>query len=203
MFHTITNNFFFSARQGLVAALFIIFLGIIPIIAIVALLSYYARHNLKIRLKRPKASTYVPKFLQHAVSACKGVGASFRSSKPSCDESIPRDRNLEIRPAGLVSTTNSDGIIRSNTINKDSLEEKIDINIVKPPRCVSSKNTNKLKLNINIKNSINLSGSSDFLETPSSSVETAPIISVRDIAKKFDVAKNDQLSNLKSPLENS
>ncbi|KAG5877205.1 hypothetical protein JTB14_017707 [Gonioctena quinquepunctata] len=46
-----------NARQGVVAALFIIFLGIVPLIAIIALLSYYARHNFKFGWKKSSPPT--------------------------------------------------------------------------------------------------------------------------------------------------
>nr|CAI5835362.1 unnamed protein product [Callosobruchus analis] len=40
-----------NARKGIVTALFVIFLGIIPVVAIIFLLSYYARHNVKLGWK--------------------------------------------------------------------------------------------------------------------------------------------------------
>ncbi|XP_074027845.1 disintegrin and metalloproteinase domain-containing protein meltrin isoform X1 [Leptinotarsa decemlineata] len=46
-----------DARQGIVAALFIIFLGIVPLLAIIALLSYYARHNFKFGWKKSSPTT--------------------------------------------------------------------------------------------------------------------------------------------------
>ncbi|XP_057657242.1 uncharacterized protein LOC130894422 isoform X1 [Diorhabda carinulata] len=46
-----------NARQGLVAGLFIFFLGIVPLVAITAFLFYYARHNLRFGRKKSPQST--------------------------------------------------------------------------------------------------------------------------------------------------
>nr|CAI5835361.1 unnamed protein product [Callosobruchus analis] len=48
-----------NARKGIVTALFVIFLGIIPVVAIIFLLSYYARHNVKLGWKPNMPAMYV------------------------------------------------------------------------------------------------------------------------------------------------
>ncbi|CAG9763797.1 unnamed protein product [Ceutorhynchus assimilis] len=47
-----------NAHQGVVIALFIIFLGVIPMLAVMAILIYYARYNLKINWKKFPPATF-------------------------------------------------------------------------------------------------------------------------------------------------
>lgn len=86
-----------AAHQGVVVAMFIIFLGVVPMVALTAILLYYARYNLKLSWpKTPTTATYVARAPQ---------GGGFREGVAIC------------RPA-LISTTNVEGIVRSNTISQ-------------------------------------------------------------------------------------
>lgn len=114
-------NILFSARQGVVIALFIIFLGIIPGIALIVFILYYAKYNLKLNWKSAPSTTYVTKCFQHARTISLGGGSAF--SRPqnmhSTTSSTTSPRKVEICDATLVSTTNIDGIVRSNTITDE------------------------------------------------------------------------------------
>ncbi|XP_019758376.2 disintegrin and metalloproteinase domain-containing protein 9 [Dendroctonus ponderosae] len=61
-----------NAHQGVVVAMFIIFLGVVPMVALTAILLYYARYNLK--LSWPKAPTTAT-----SKSPSKGRGVAFGS----------------------------------------------------------------------------------------------------------------------------
>lgn len=106
--------------------MFVIFLGIIPVIAILALLSYYARHNIKLTWKKspvPYVTNSLSSCWQPVMSACKGVGTVFSKQQITTvsvqnEDHCPK-KNIEIKKTGLISTTNTDGINRSNTIGND------------------------------------------------------------------------------------
>lgn len=113
----------FSATKGFRTALFIIFLGIIPAAAIIMFLFYYTRRNIKLTSIKSPAS-YVENSIypcvQHVFLACKGVGNVF-TKKPTPVSTVSHkvaNRTLEIRTTGLISTTNTEAINRSNTIGK-------------------------------------------------------------------------------------
>jgi hypothetical protein len=179
---------FVSARKEFVIALFVIFLGIIPGMVLLALLSYYMKHNLLyFRSAKPSAPTYVKDCLfssfQHVLSACRG-GSLFSSRSASGGSNTPNNiRNLEIKQTGLVSTTNADVIIRSNTITKNTNRES-------GGRRLSLKNIKGLKLNTSLRAKKDC-GSSQNSETPATTETVCfespmVVVSVRDLARRFD-----------------
>jgi hypothetical protein len=179
---------FVSARKEFVIALFVIFLGIIPGMVLLALLSYYMKHNLLyFRSAKPSAPTYVKDCLfssfQHVLSACRG-GSLFSSRSASGGSNTPNNiRNLEIKQTGLVSTTNADVIIRSNTITKSTNRES-------GGRRLSLKNIKGLKLNTSLRAKKDC-GSSQNSETPATTETVCfespmVVVSVRDLARRFD-----------------
>lgn len=87
--------------------------------AIIILLSYYAKQNFRFGWKKSSTTTYVAKCYQHAVSACKGVGCFVKNSTNASEHLTKQHitvKDIEIKPAGLVYTTNTDSILRSKTI---------------------------------------------------------------------------------------
>lgn len=177
--------------------------------AILALLSYYARHNLPFTWKQSPPTMYVISCLQHAVTACKGVGSSLKTApqdRNNSNSSRRRLDNIEIKQTGLISTTNYDTIIRSNTINKKpncdisaeanatSFEARPNI-LPKPnsEKHISIKNIKHLKLKTNFRFSKN----TEDIESPQTS-ETycgdTPLVSVRDLAKKINVRQSSPSS---------
>jgi hypothetical protein len=177
-----------EARKEFVIALFVIFLGIIPGMVLLALLSYYMKHNLLyFRSAKPSAPTYVKDCLfssfQHVLSACRG-GSLFSSRSASGGSNTPNNiRNLEIKQTGLVSTTNADVIIRSNTITKSTNRES-------GGRRLSLKNIKGLKLNTSLRAKKDC-GSSQNSETPATTETVCfespmVVVSVRDLARRFD-----------------
>jgi hypothetical protein len=177
-----------EARKEFVIALFVIFLGIIPGMVLLALLSYYMKHNLLyFRSAKPSAPTYVKDCLfssfQHVLSACRG-GSLFSSRSASGGSNTPNNiRNLEIKQTGLVSTTNADVIIRSNTITKNTNRES-------GGRRLSLKNIKGLKLNTSLRAKKDC-GSSQNSETPATTETVCfespmVVVSVRDLARRFD-----------------
>lgn len=192
---------FVIAHQAFANAMFIIFLGIIPFMAIVALLYYYMKHNLRFGRSKSSTPTYVTQYLRNLVGACKGVGRKPSINIPTISdrvtESQPQIRKLEITPTVLVSTTNSVGITRSNTIGKnDKNDEPIYSNLsnAKPEssfvsgvRRMSFKNFRNLKLNtgLGFRNRSDSSCSSpQTAETVVATPDTQNL-SVKDMAKKF------------------
>jgi hypothetical protein len=177
-----------EARKEFVIALLVIFLGIIPGMVLLALLSYYMKHNLLyFRSAKPSAPTYVKDCLfssfQHVLSACRG-GSLFSSRSASGGSNTPNNiRNLEIKQTGLVSTTNADVIIRSNTITKSTNRES-------GGRRLSLKNIKGLKLNTSLRAKKDC-GSSQNSETPATTETVCfespmVVVSVRDLARRFD-----------------
>lgn len=191
------NYIYFLARQGVVAALFIIFLGIVPLIAIIVLLSYYARQNFRFGWKKSQASTYVTNCLQHAVSACNGVGSLFQKSPTTTSTNShtkqPLHRNdVEIKQTGLISTTNTDCILRSKTITKK--DDVIECKNSKPKAewRVSLKNFKRLSLKID-KTDL------DAPKTAKTVVcedDTPPPVSVKNLARQLDFSRHMQSSNV-------
>lgn len=165
-------------------ALFVIFLGIIPGLVLIAFLTYYIKHNVLHIRSKSSAPTYVKTCLsnsfQHVVSACRG-GSLFSNPIPTVSQNIPNNvniRNLEIKPTGLISTTNTDVIIRSNTITNTNTESG-------GFRRLSLRNIKGLKLNTNLR-----WNRSSHCETPATTetICDSPnlVVSVKDLAKKFN-----------------
>lgn len=78
---------------------------------------YYAKYNLKLNWKSAPSTTYVTKCFQHASTISFGGGSAF--SRQQTMRSTTSPRKVEICDATLVSTTNIDGIVRSNTITDE------------------------------------------------------------------------------------
>lgn len=182
--------------------MFIIFLGVVPLLAIVAFLTYYARHNLKFGTNKSTTSTYVPKWLKHVF---KGVGTSYKKPDPipTVSDNVSNKNSKPSRPkiemTSLLSTTNTDCIIRSNTINNNSNRSnntnKPEI-LPKQERRMSLKNVKNLKLNTNIRLNKNKDkeSSSNSPQTCETIVDDTPQLSVRDLAKRLE-SKKIGLSN--------
>lgn len=153
--------------------MFVIFLGIIPASALLMFLFFYSRNNLKLTSKKspaPYVENSCPPCVQHVVAACKGVGTVFSKNKraptvPTVSQKIS-NRQVEITTAGLISTTNTEAINRSNTIGKrpDSSAR------------TSLRNIKGLRLNTNI-----------FKGQSSADAQTKgeTKISVKELAKQF------------------
>lgn len=110
----------FAEGKEFVTAMFIIFLGIIPALAIFGLILYYTRHNLKITWPQTTRK-YVLNFLVHVFCACKGVGKKSKQPIPTISQQVStknggseRNPKLEIKQTGLISTTNTDVINRNS-----------------------------------------------------------------------------------------
>lgn len=174
-----------SARRGFVTAMFVIFLGIIPVIAVLALLSYYAKHNLRLTWKKPAApyvTNCVSSSWQHVISACKGVGTVFSNQHiniPTVSHKVSNERNnIEIKHSGLVSTTNCDGINRSNTIVAGD-----------GCRSAASSATGRISFINNIK-AVKSKASSSAAAQPHNLISKNGFenINVKDLSKKFNNA---------------
>lgn len=193
-------------------ALFVIFLGIIPAVGLLALFSFYLRY-IQFSWKKPPTpyvANSVSSCWQHVTCACKGVGTVF-SKKPSSvptvsqtvndnTANIPNSkRSFEIKHSGLVSTTNADGIIRSNTIVDGNIRAKkgeggnsSDNNKSDSGSRMSFKNIKGLKLNTNL-NFFKSNNSSNKVDESSPcttetycSPEEKPQIYVKDLSSRFN-----------------
>lgn len=140
--------------------------------AIIAVLLYYARYNIKLSWKKSPSATYVTKCFQHAPPSLPKRVSSFFNRRPT--NTRPQNlekgvRKVEICNTGLVSTTNQDAIIRSNTITHDTRNKRnnpnnriydqppFDNNTVangggplKSPRRLSIKNIKNFAFNSNV-----------------------------------------------------
>ncbi|KAI4460565.1 adam a disintegrin and metalloprotease domain [Holotrichia oblita] len=133
-----------NARKEFVTAVFIIFLGIIPALALISLLLYYARQNLKLTWSQ-SSSTYVTccfsclsRISQRTFTACKGMGNTKKTKTqptlPTVSENVEKQQNFErlqqeseetgrrkssnmdIMFSKLVFTTNKQGINNSVSV---------------------------------------------------------------------------------------
>lgn len=106
--------------------------------------------------------------VQHVISACKGVGTVFSKKRTPVSTVSQKvaNRTIEIRPTGLISTTNTEAINRSNTIGK------------------RPESTSRMSLK-NIK-SLRLNGSL-FKGTETTATESS--VSVQELAKQFSQPK--------------
>lgn len=136
-------------------------------------LFYYTRHNIKLtsfKSPAPYVVNSVVPCVQHVISACKGVGTVFtkqRTPVPTVSQNVA-NRTIEIRPTGLISTTNTEAINRSNTIGKrpDAASR------------MSIKSIKGLRLNSNL-----------FKGTETTSSKTESSISVKELSKQFSQPK--------------
>lgn len=137
--------------------MFIIFLGIIPLLSIIAFITYYTRNNLKFSCQKSPLTYVLASMCQGISCACKGVGK--QKTVPTLSERVSKKpsssiRNLEIKPTGLISTTNREAINNSSNIINNSIDTN-DINIIEPKRRLSFKNIRGLKFNTNFRLSKN------------------------------------------------
>lgn len=220
---------FYLARRDIITAIYIIFLGVIPAIGIIFYLTFYTKHNWKFTWQKSPSTSYVSLLLAYffkssnTSSACK-TGDGLRRDIPTISKHVTqynnsnaktsniRERNLEIKPTGLISTTNHEAINNSTNINLNK-----DINNSGNPE---SNNGNKrrlsfkalrssLKLNTNLKHSKKINESSHNLvcKTPESAASNsqfdnnspdASFNSVRNLARQFDSNNSkDKITNPK------
>lgn len=170
--------------------MFVIFLGIIPVVAILAFLSYYARHNIKLTWKKspvPYVTNSLSSCWQRVMSACKGVGTLFSQQKITTTNADHSSKNnIEIKHTGLISTTNTDGIIRSNTIgNSDTSINGVGDN--KNRICLKNIKGLRVATNLSIFKSNDISADCDTPQTSETlcSADELPSVSVKDLAKSF------------------
>lgn len=148
--------FSISARRGFIVSMYVIFLGIVPLMALCALLSFYYRQN-PVLFKRKITSTklsYVPnkqKIVEFFTCTClfhtHKTNEIQSETSPTCfnrffhskdDKNVADDvkssssglKNIEIKTAGLVSTTNPLILNRNSeskifTIPRTSFQDKI------------------------------------------------------------------------------
>lgn len=136
-------------------------------------LFYYTRRNLKltsIKSPAPYVENSVVPCVQHVISACKGVGTVFskkRTPVPTVSQKVA-NRTIEIRPTGLISTTNTEAINRSNTIGKRP----------ESTSRMSLKNIKGLRLNTNL-----------FKGAEVTASKTEATVSVQELTKQFSQPK--------------
>lgn len=138
-----------NARKEFVMAMYIIFLGIFPLIAIVAFLTYYTKYNVNFKWQKTSGSAYV--FNCFSCTKRMLVSACCRDNKrnppiPTVSQTLSnrhvgsmRNINLEIHQTGLVYTTNE-------LLTTDSFNNLLDIQ--QPKRRMSLKNIKSLKVDI-------------------------------------------------------
>lgn len=184
-------------------------MGVLPVLAIIGYLTFYARHNLKFSWqKSPSIASYV---LYLFLACTKGDG-SRNNNIATISENVPYNsnnnndrsklrRNIDITPTGLISTTNHEGINKSTSINVRNNDVGV---VVENKRSLSFKALrSSLKLNTNLKftkqTNNNKDKNSSLLEcrTPDTAetiVSTPEIVSymnVRKLASQFDKRNNE------------
>lgn len=176
--------------------MFIIFLGIIPLLSIIAFITYYTRNNLKLSCHKSPLTYVLASMCSHISCACKGVGN--QKTVPTISERITKKpsssiRNLEIKPTGLISTTNREAINNSSNIINNSIDTN-DVNIIEPKRRLSFKNIRGgFKFNSNFRLSRNRIESFDPDSVPSSSNKILPP------QNNYDKERNSSETNLVEP----
>lgn len=118
-----------NARKDFIKAMYIIFLGIIPAFAIIALLIYYPRNHLKFKWPKSSGGAYVLQCftnVKHVVvsACCKRNKTNIptisqrvsnrQKPKPKLNNNL-RNIHLEIEQSTLVFTTND--LLNSNSSN--------------------------------------------------------------------------------------
>lgn len=178
-----------NARKDFIMAMYIVFLGIIPLIALVGFLMYYMKHNVNFKWQKTGPSAYVFRCLnciEHVINvACRG-GGKKEPTVPTLSHRIDkrytsRNINLDIQQTGLVSTTNE------NLLNVNSQHNLLDI-IPPPKRRMSLKSIKGLKVDIRLKHKIN-----KHVESPktsetvcSYSPDDFPTVSVKTLCRQYD-----------------
>lgn len=172
-------------------ALYIVFLGIIPVIAIAAFLMYYAKHNVNFKWQKTSVAYVVSNCLKHVGCAC--CGGRQTPTVPTLSHQVAnrqsestRCLNLEITPGGLISTTNTyvlNNFAGCSTIPVQSHNEP-------QKRRMSFKNIMHLKLNTSLKFR---SSSNNESTTPKTTETICPddesqlqYVNVRNLTKQFD-----------------
>lgn len=132
-----------NARREFIMAMYIVFLGIIPLIAIVAVLMYYMKHNTLFKWQKP-GPTYVFACIEDCGRACCSVlSACYRKQRKA--PSIPTlshqvaartEKNifLDIQQTGLISTTNEcllNGNSYSNLFESSSAPKRKSLKNIK------------------------------------------------------------------------
>ncbi|CAH1104939.1 unnamed protein product [Psylliodes chrysocephalus] len=125
-----------NARQGVIAAMFIIFLGVVPLLAIVAFLTYYARHNLKFGTNKSTTST--------SKSPNKSRGPSFPSETAKRTEDNHSLLREETPPPGgfIVLSNNFFGNFKGFSISPLKNSEPQPVRSAPPPP--AAKQTKKI-----------------------------------------------------------
>lgn len=156
-------------------AMYIVFLGIIPIIAIVAFLMYYTKHNVNFKWQKTSVAYVVSNCFKH-VKNCACCGCGFNCGCGRCcggksTPSIPtishkvadaqsgsiRNLNLEIKPTALIFTTNTH-VLNNFASCSNVLPVKVDLTAEqqqpqkqKQKRRMSLKNIKSLKINTSLR----------------------------------------------------
>lgn len=130
--------------------------------------------------------TYVKNCLfpsfQHVVSACHG-GSLVTNTPNNSEKNQSVDKHVEIRRGGLISTTNSEAIVRSNTIidNTNSTDNN---------RRFSLKNIKGLKINTSLKikkrNETPTPGTCETVCSMEDSPVSMQVLNVKALTKKFN-----------------
>lgn len=171
-----------NARKEFVMAMYIVFLGIIPILAIVAFLMYYTKYNVNFKWQKRSGSTYVLDCFRHVTNAC--CNKSRKPTIPTLSQNVAAKHrnihniNLDIQQTGLVSTTNESLVASSSNL--------LDVVPNVSKRRISLKNIKGLKVDIRLKR--------DNQHAPTPSPKTCetlcpgdevPALSVKSLAQRF------------------
>lgn len=182
-----------NARKEFIMAMYIVFLGIIPIMAIVAFLMYYTKYNVNFKWQTGSSTYVLNCFLcvKHVVvdACCKRTKrvvptisqwVSKRYSEDRPDAGTDRNIHLEIQQTGLIFTTN-------DMLNSQSSSNLLDIHPAQKRR-MSFKNIKSKVNNMSFKKK-----DSNQTEQDKKTVET---LCPEDESPALSVAK------LKEQLEN-
>lgn len=180
-------------------------MGVVPVLAIIAYLTFYAKQNLKFSWQKSPSST--SSYVLFPFLACrKGDGLRNNNNITTVSESVPYNdnqsklrREIDITPTGLISTTNHEGINRSTNIN---VNKNNDNNVViENKRRLSFKAIrSSLKLNTNLRYTKQTNNKDrdnaecrtpDTAETIVDTPEVVSYINVKQLASQFDKRDNE------------
>lgn len=173
-------------------AMYIVFLGIIPVAAIVAFLLYYTRYNVNFKWQKTSAAYVLSNCLKHVNCACCCPCTRDKPTVPTVSHRVDnakpattRLRNIDIKPTGLISTTNTQILNNCASCSND--------NLVLPEsqkRRMSLKTIKNLKINTNFK----LKPKSDniTLATIQTDDEDSGLkfVSVKNLSKQFQTGNH-------------
>lgn len=160
-----------NARKDFVMAMYIVFLGIIPIIAIVSFLMYYTKYNVDFKWQKTGIPTYVLNCfssVKHAVSnACCNIKKTVVPTISQRVSNRPRKRierniHLEIEQKCLTFTTN-------DMLNAGSQNHLVDIP-------TSDKRRMSFKAIRNKVNSFSSKGKKDFSQVAHNSKNLVTVV---------------------------